>query len=116
MQKKAEKFRNWCQISFVQFIVSIVSLILMVQATRKAARLRGAVIRPPPTAAPLAAVWDSDDEDSRVGRVSMKIQMKIGSFREAMIVSCEISRTLFRNALRFEIFQPVLYTTYSSTL
>lgn len=34
-------------------------------ATRKAARLRGAVIRPPPTAAPLAAVWDSDDEDSR---------------------------------------------------
>ena len=26
MRKKAEKIRNWCQISFVQFIVSIVSL------------------------------------------------------------------------------------------
>ena len=27
MRKKAEKFRNWCQISFVQFIISIVSLV-----------------------------------------------------------------------------------------
>ena len=28
MRKKAEKFRNWCQISFVHFIISIVSLVL----------------------------------------------------------------------------------------
>ena len=27
MRKKAEKFRNWCQISFVEFIISIVSLV-----------------------------------------------------------------------------------------
>ena len=27
LRKKAEKFRNWCQISFVHFIFSIVSLV-----------------------------------------------------------------------------------------